>query len=179
MLTSLIQVQTWLYPPLDCLTSNHQKNLNFLKIFCNLPSLCTVIWGFDILYYFPLLYFAISHPVNYLLQASVAWFRMATKPPPLLQNTNSQICKGLYWLPLWHFQFMKHILIYYPTLKCRKLVSNCFCHLLSIPDYLHWTAQFCSGLVYLVVYEEVFFIKVMNEWMNKSCFFLFSITILL
>ena len=47
--------------------NNGKKILTFLKISCNLPSLCTVIWGFDILYYFPLLCFAISYLVNYLL----------------------------------------------------------------------------------------------------------------
>ena len=58
-------------------TRKNWKNLKFLKISCNLPSWCTVIWGFDILYYFLLLCLAISYPINYLLRLSMkgtTWF---------------------------------------------------------------------------------------------------------
>ena len=48
-------------------TEKMEKSLTSFKISCNLGSLCTVIWDFDILYYLTMLCFAISYSVNYLL----------------------------------------------------------------------------------------------------------------
>ena len=51
---------------------NHVKDWTKWKkiLSCNLFSFCTVIWGFDTLQYFIILYFAKYHSVNYLLFVS-------------------------------------------------------------------------------------------------------------
>ena len=58
-----------------------------------MPSLCTVIWGFDTLYYFPLLCFVISYPINNLLYFSL-WSR------DLYKNIHNWIKKLFIWISL-------------------------------------------------------------------------------
>ena len=67
-----------------CYSLRVGKVMFVLKTSSNLHSLCSVIWDFDILYYFPLICFATSHLINYLLHSNTNLKKLCAVLKPIL-----------------------------------------------------------------------------------------------